>query len=102
MTFARLHLLLAAAVLGWVSQAQAQAQAQAPLAPSPEWARAMPAGPAAGTRLTTEYVKEVGRTAYFWAWPMMNLENRLVTFRPVKQFALSGGVLPIGPVNEVA
>jgi hypothetical protein len=77
------------------------AQAQTPLTPSPEWARAMPPGPAAGARMTVEYVKQVGRMAYFWAWPMMNLQNRLATFRPLKDFALSGGVLPVGPVNEV-
>jgi hypothetical protein len=77
------------------------AQAQTTLTPSPEWARAMPAGPVAGTRITAEYVKQVGRMAYFWAWPMMNIQNRLLTFRAVKLFALSGGILPIGPVNEV-
>lgn len=69
--------------------------------PSPEWEQAMPLGPVAGTRMTAEYVKQVGRMAYFWAWPMMNLQNRLMTFRPVKDFALSGGVLPVGPVNEL-
>jgi hypothetical protein len=77
------------------------AQAQTPIAPSPEWARAMPSGPTAGTRMTVEYVKEVGRMAYFWAWPMMNIQNRLATFRPLKVHGLSGGVLPVGPVNEV-
>ena len=74
---------------------------QTPLTPSLEWARNMPPGPAAGTRMTPEYVKQVGRTAYFWAWPMMNLQNRLLVFRPVKDFVLSGGVLPVGPVNEI-
>jgi hypothetical protein len=77
------------------------AQAQTPLAPSPEWARAMPSGPVAGTRMTVEYVKQVGRMSYFWAWPMMNIQNRLATFRPLKDHGLSGGVLPVGPVNEV-
>jgi hypothetical protein len=77
------------------------AQAQTLLTPSPEWARAMPPGPAAGTRMTVEYVKQVARMAYFWAWPMMNLQSRLATFRPLKDFALSSGVLPVGPVNEV-
>src|SRR5215472_4644148 len=77
------------------------AQAEMTMTPSPEWAQAMPSGPVAGTRMTAEYVKQVGRMAYFWAWPMMNIQNRLVTFRPVKDFGLSGGVLPVGPVNEV-
>src|SRR5215467_4022326 len=77
------------------------AEAEMTMTPSPEWAQAMPSGPVAGTRMTAEYVKQVGRMAYFWAWPMMNIQNRLVTFRPVKDFGLSGGVLPVGPVNEV-
>src|SRR6516225_2237315 len=71
------------------------------LPPSPEWAQAMPSGPVAGTRMTAEYVKQVGRMAYLWAWPMMNIEGRLLTFRPLKEHGLSGGVLPVGPVNEV-
>jgi hypothetical protein len=85
------------AALGFVQFAQAQT----PLAPSPEWARAMPPGPVAGTRMTVEYVRQIGRMAYFWAWPMMNIEGRLRTFRPLKVHGLSGGVLPVGPVNEV-
>jgi hypothetical protein len=78
------------------------AKAEMPVTPSPEWAQAMPSGPVAGTRMPAEYVKEVGRMAYFWAWPMMNVQNRLLTFRPVKDFALSGGILPVGPVNEIS
>src|SRR5215831_14663735 len=85
------------AALGFI----AIAQAEMPMTPSPEWTQAMPSGPVAGTRMPAEYVKQVGRMAYFWAWPMMNLQNRLVTFRLVKDFALSGGVLPVGPVNEL-
>jgi hypothetical protein len=92
---ARIAVLLA--TLGFIRLAQAEMT----MTPSPEWAQAMPSGPVAGTRMTTEYVKQIGRMAYFWAWPMMNIQNRLVTFRPVKAFGLSGGVLPVGPVNEV-
>jgi hypothetical protein len=78
-----------------------RALAQVPLTPSPKWAQAMPPGPTVGTRMTAEYVKQVGRMAYFWAWPMMNIQSRLITFRRVTQFAFRGGVLPVGPVNEV-
>src|SRR5215469_4414262 len=77
------------------------ARAETLLLPSPGWAQAMPGAPVAGSRLTAEYVKQVGRMAYLWAWPMMNIENRLLTFRPLKDHGLSGGVLPVGPVNEV-
>jgi hypothetical protein len=61
----------------------------------------MPGAPVAGSRMTAEYVKQVGRMAYLWAWPMMNIENRLLTFRPLKDHGLSGGVLPVALVNEV-
>jgi hypothetical protein len=52
------------------------------LPPSPGWAQAMPGAPVAGTRMTAEYVEQIGRMAYLWAWPMINIENRLLTFRP--------------------
>src|SRR5215469_5907189 len=77
------------------------ARAETLLLPSPGWAQAMPGAPVAGSRLTAEYVKQIGRIAYFWAWPMMNIQNRLLTFRPLKDHGLSGGVLPVGPVNQV-
>jgi hypothetical protein len=37
---------------------------------------AMPAGPVPGSRLTEEFVREVGRFAYVWAWPLVNVYNR--------------------------
>src|SRR5215469_12399656 len=77
------------------------ARAETLLPPSPGWAQAMPGAPVAGSRLTPEYVRQVGRMAYLWAWPMMNIEGRLLAFRPLKEHGLSGGVLPVGPVNEV-
>lgn len=61
----------------------------------------MPPGPVAGTKMTEDYVRQIGRMAYFWGWPMANIQSRLETSRPVKEFALGGGVLPIGPVNEI-
>ena len=90
----RMVALLAAISLAPLAQAQ-------PIPPSPQWTQAMPAGPAVGVKMTEEYVKQVGRIAYLWAWPMANLQSRLDTFRPVREFALGGGVLPIGPVNEI-
>src|SRR5215471_15382852 len=77
------------------------AWAETLLPPSPGWAQAMPGAPVAGSRMTPEYVKQIGRITYLWAWPMMNIENRLLTFRPLKDHGLSGGVLPVGPVNQV-
>ena len=90
-----------AAILATALTPLSAVRAETLLSPSPEWAQAMPGAPVAGTRMTAEYVKQVGRMAYFWAWPMMNIENRLRTFRPLKEHGLSGGVLPVGPVNQV-
>ena len=71
------------------------------LSPSPGWQDALPSGPARGMKITEAYAKEIGHIAYFWAWPMVNIQTRLDTYRSLKDFALAGGILPIGPVNEV-
>jgi len=54
------------------------AHAQTPLLPSPKWMFAMPPGPDGRVKITEEYAKHVGRDAYFWAWPMVNIYNRRV------------------------
>lgn len=54
--------------------------AQTPLVPSPGWTRAMPPGPDTRVKITEEYAKQVGRDAYFWAWPMVNIYNRRLAF----------------------
>jgi hypothetical protein len=59
-------------------------------------------GPAPGTRLTPEYVRSVARTAYFWAWPMVNVHDRVVTFAKLPGPGLMGGVLPVAPSNQLA
>ena len=56
-------------------------------------AQHMPSGPVAGTRLSEAFVTLVARGAFLWGWPLVNLQARLETFRPLKAFTLSGGVL---------
>jgi hypothetical protein len=56
----------------------------------------------AGGLLTEAYVREVARLAFFWAWPMVNLHNRLATFEELPAPGLIGGVVPVSPPNEVA
>jgi hypothetical protein len=51
--------------------------------------------------LSDAYVKELARVAYLWAWPMVNLRNRLVAFEQVPEPGLMGGVMPVGPPNEI-
>jgi hypothetical protein len=71
-----------------------------PLPPSPEWARAMPAGPDARVKITEEYAKHVARDVYFWAWPMVNIYNRRLAFKDVTEIMMSGPV-PIAPLNRL-
>src|SRR5882724_11254524 len=75
------------------------AQAES-LTPSPGWTRAMPSGPDARVKITEEYAKQVGRDAYFWAWPMVNVYNRRIAFSQVKEIAMSGPV-PAAPLNRL-
>lgn len=58
-------------------------------------------GPIAGTRLTEEVLRQVGRLAYLWAWPMVNMHNRRVAFEQVPAHGLIGGVMPAAPINNL-
>src|SRR5208282_904116 len=77
------------------------AQAQTPLLPSSSWRLAMPSGSDARVKITEEYAKQVGRDAYFWAWPMVNMFNRRVAFSQVKE-AVKSGPLILSPLNQIA
>src|SRR5271169_172555 len=57
-------------------------------------------GPMPGTRMTEEYVRMVGRDAYFWAWPMVNLYNRRLTYAKVPTIGIAGPV-PVSPLNQL-
>ncbi len=58
-------------------------------------------GPVPGTRLTPEYVREIGRLAYLFAWPMVNVYNRFLTYDKLPSPGLAGGVLPVAPPNQI-
>jgi hypothetical protein len=75
--------------------------AQAPIAGSPGWARALPPGPDTRVKITEEYAKLVGRDAYFWTWPMVNLYNRRLHFATIKE-AVRSGPLISPPLNQIA
>jgi len=69
---------------------------------TPPISGAIPTGPAPGSKLTEDFVREIGRFAYLWAWPLVNLYNRYWTQDWVKtQFFLVGGVAPIAPINRL-
>ncbi len=64
---------------------------------------AIPAGPIPGSKLTPDFVRAIGRFAYLWGWPLVNVYNRYWTQGWVKtQTFLVGGVAPIGPINHLA
>lgn len=51
-------------------------------------------GPLAGTRLTDDYVRTLGRLAYLWGWPMVNMHNRRLVFAQLPGPGLIDGVVP--------
>ena len=75
--------------------------AKQPLRPSPEWTRALPAGPDTRVKMTEAYAKLVARDAYFWAWPLVNIFNRRQAFKDVTEIVMAGPV-PTAPLNRVA
>ena len=59
-------------------------------------------GPAPGARFTPDYVSEIARFAYFWAWPLVNVFNRYIAFKRVRRPILVGGIAPVALINHVA
>ena len=80
------------------------AQAQEPgmtLTASPSWTRALPPAPDTRMKVTEDYAKHVARDAYFWAWPLVNMYNRRLAFKDLKDF-IQAGPLPSAPLNKFA
>src|SRR5262245_29666893 len=59
-------------------------------------------GPVAQTKITEAYARLVARSAYFWAWPMVNIYNRRLANQDLREPALSGGVAVVAPLNRLA
>jgi len=59
-------------------------------------------GPAAGARMTEDYLRSVGKVAYLWAWPLVNLHNRLSIMEKLPGPGLLGGVVPAAPPGSAA
>jgi hypothetical protein len=59
-----------------------------------------PAGPVANTKITEAYATMVAREAYFWAWPLVNVYNRRLTYEKVPEILLAGPV-PAAPLNHL-
>jgi hypothetical protein len=82
--------LIAATCFGALAFARTHAQ-QFPI---PTSAAQLP-GPAPGTAMTTAYVQMVGRMAYLWGWPLVNVANRADAFSKAPEPGLLGGVVPV-------
>jgi len=94
-------LVVAGFLVGCQQQQKAneQATASAPAAASP--AAASVPGPVPGTRLDVGYVSQMGRSIYFWGWPMMNIHNRKVTFEKLPEPGYISGIVPAAPPNQL-
>ena len=88
--------LAVAAIVGVVTTNVAYSQ-QVPI---PKTAAEVP-GPASGTTLTKAYVQTVGRMAYMWGWPLVNMANRVASAAKVPEPGLIGGVVPTA-YNRIA
>ncbi|OIV39004.1 hypothetical protein BIV57_02545 [Mangrovactinospora gilvigrisea] len=52
-------------------------------------------------RVTDEYLRALGRFAYLWGWPLVNMHNRLTVMEQVPAPGLLGGIVPAGPPGTV-
>ena len=53
--------------------------------------------PVAGAIMHPEYVKTIGRMAYVWGWPLVNIFNRRATITQAPDPGRLGGVVPVAP-----
>jgi hypothetical protein len=66
--------------------------------PFPQTAAEVPR-PVPGTAMTSEYVRMLGRTAYFWGYPLVATNNRRAAFAKAPESILLDGVIPTAPVG---
>jgi hypothetical protein len=62
---------------------------------------AQPPGPDVRVKITDEYAALVGRDAYFWAWPMVDLYNRRLALAKLTKATRSGASVS-APLNRLA
>jgi hypothetical protein len=51
--------------------------------------------------MTEDYVRLVGRLAYLWGWPLVNMHNRLLMMEKVPGPGLIDGVVPVASPGRV-
>ena len=57
--------------------------------------------PATGVVMHPAYAKAVGRLAYVWGWPMVNMLNRSAAITQAPKPGRLNGVLPVAPRGQV-
>ena len=57
--------------------------------------------PVAGAVMHKEYVKTIGRMAYVWGWPLVNIFNRRATITQAPAPGRLGGVVPVAPQGRL-
>lgn len=61
-----------------------------------------PTQAALGVQMHPEYAKVIGRMAYLWGWPMVNMLNRSNTITKAPKAGLLGGILPVAPMGHLS
>jgi hypothetical protein len=51
--------------------------------------------------LTDDYVGTLGRTAYLWAWPLVNMHNRQAVMKQLPEPGLLMGIVPVAPLGRL-
>lgn len=54
-----------------------------------------------GQKVTPDYAAAVGRTAYLWGWPLVNMHNRRVFMNQLSAPGLLAGIVPAGPPGTI-
>ena len=57
--------------------------------------------PVTGTIMHKEYVKTIGRLAYVWGWPLVNVFNRRAAITQAPAPGRLGGVVPVAPQGRL-
>ncbi|WP_297354494.1 DUF1254 domain-containing protein [Paraburkholderia sp.] len=92
----------------WVTAAVLASLASPILARAPSGSQAQAAtvlsvpGPVPGYAISEAYARLVARQTYFWAWPMVNVYNRLLAMQKVPHSGLNGGIVPVAPPNHLS
>ncbi|WP_165856329.1 DUF1254 domain-containing protein [Marinobacter sp. JSM 1782161] len=93
--------LLGSALFMMMLTPAAQAAQDGGQVPPPQSASDVPE-PVSGAPLAPEYASAIGRMAYVWGWPLVNMHNRQTLFATAPKPGLLGGVLPVAPLNQVS